>query len=84
MQEVLNLHEVVLTRTVTRTTVLYHLEVKGLDEQGNEKVFHYDDLNHPDLSGMQYFLQVNMRRAEKEHARRLIFRTGAADVIVEK
>lgn len=82
--EMLELQEIILTRKVTNTSVLYHLEIKALDGQGNEKVFHYDNLDHPDLKDMQYFINLNVHRAETEHARRLIFKVDAPEVIVEK
>ena len=80
----LELQEIILTRTVTRTTVRYELDIKAEDPLGNEKVFHYKDLNHPDLKDMQYFIDLNVRRAEAEHARRIICKVDAPDVIVEK
>ena len=82
--DMLDLQEIILTRTVTRATVRYEIDIKAKGPLGDEKVFHYKDLNHPDLKDMQYFINLNVRRAESEHARRLIFSVSAPDVIVEK
>lgn len=82
--KVLELQEIIFTRIATSTGVRYHLEIKGQDAQGNEKVFHYDDLRHPDLYNMRYFIDLNVHRAEIEHAKRIICKVGADDVIIEK
>ena len=73
------LQKIILTREVSGTNGekrKYQIDVFMTDEQGKEKVLHYDDPTVPALHDIRIFIQLNIRRAEEENAKRLVFYTG--------
>jgi len=73
------LQKIILTREVSGSfgeKRKYQIDVMMTDEQGEEKWLHYDDPTDSALYDMRIFIQLNIRRAEEENAKRLVFYTG--------
>lgn len=73
------LQKIILTREVSGSfgeKRKYQIDVMMTDEQGKEKWLHYDDPTAPALYDMRIFIQLNIRRAEEENAKRLVFYAG--------